>query len=181
MTVLSIPAPWTVMAFILAQWPVFHPFVHTAVPAGSCTVSPSLAASIASQTASGVKLAAVRVSAPTDLGSKPCVVTTRQPTNNNRNRGFSIFIVHPLTSNTIPPGHPRAVCSIVRVYQGGLPWSNNWTVPLPSRQLAPPYAFHSCQNHARSFRFNPAASAVPARASGSIRRRPCWPRRTRTA
>ena len=63
MTVLSIPAPWMVMAFILAPWPVFHPLVHTAVPAGSWTVSPSLAALIASQTASGVNAAAVRVSA----------------------------------------------------------------------------------------------------------------------
>ena len=51
------------MAFILAPWPVFQPFVQTAVPSGSCTVSPSLAALIASQTASGVKAAAVRVSA----------------------------------------------------------------------------------------------------------------------
>ena len=63
MIVLSIPAPRMVIALILAQWPVFHPLVHTAVPAGSWTMSPSLAASIASQTASGVKAAAVRVSA----------------------------------------------------------------------------------------------------------------------
>jgi hypothetical protein len=61
--VLSIPAPWRVMAFMLAPRLEFHPFVHTAVPAGSWTVSPSLAASIDSQTAPGVKAAAVRVSA----------------------------------------------------------------------------------------------------------------------
>src|SRR6516225_4455195 len=63
MIVLSIPAPWMVMALILAPRPVFHPFDQSAVPAGSWTVSPSLAASIASHTASGVKSVAVRVSA----------------------------------------------------------------------------------------------------------------------
>ena len=75
MIVLSIPAPWMVMAFILAQCPVFHPFFHTAVPSGSCTVSPSLAASIASQTASGVKAAAVRVSASAAPSDKPATTT----------------------------------------------------------------------------------------------------------
>src|SRR5208282_4950779 len=95
MIVLSIPAPRTVIAFILAQWPAFHPFVHTAVPAGSCTVSPALAASIASQTASGVKLAAVRVSARTALGSKLFAVTRRQHANNHRSAGVLVLIVSP--------------------------------------------------------------------------------------
>ncbi len=64
MIVLSIPAPRMVMAFTLGEWPVCQPlFDQTAVPAGSWTMSPSLAASIAFPTASGVKSAAVRVSA----------------------------------------------------------------------------------------------------------------------
>ncbi len=63
MIVWSMPAPWMVMAFTLGEWPLFHAFFdQTAVPAGSCTVSPSWAASIAFPTASGVKSAAVRVS-----------------------------------------------------------------------------------------------------------------------
>jgi hypothetical protein len=47
--------------------------VQSAVPAGSCTVSPSFAALIASQIASGVRLATVRVSALAWLSGKPAV------------------------------------------------------------------------------------------------------------
>ena len=57
------PAPWMVTAFTLGEWPLFHAFFdQMAVPAGSCTVSPSWAVLIAFPTASGVKSAAVRVS-----------------------------------------------------------------------------------------------------------------------
>ncbi len=72
MIVWSIPAPWMVMAFTLGEWPECQPFFdQMAVPAGSWTMSPSLAASIAFPTASGVKSAALRVSAPAVLGSNP--------------------------------------------------------------------------------------------------------------
>ena len=51
------------MAFTLGEWPLFHAFFdQMAVPAGSCTVSPSWAVLIAFPMASGVKSAAVRVS-----------------------------------------------------------------------------------------------------------------------
>ena len=149
MTVLSIPAPWMVMAFILAPWPVFHPFVHTAVPAGSCTVSPSLAASIASQTASGVKLAAVRVSARTALGSKPFALTSRQHTNNHRNRGVLILIASPalyfwkLQSNRSTPNatvHGAAgdwsIFRPISLIRTNDLCPKTWTCPLsPARKL----------------------------------------------
>src|SRR5262249_20509846 len=63
MLVLSIPAPAMVIAFIGRYAPKFHPFDQTDVPSGSCTVSPSCAARIASSTPSGVKSLAVWMAA----------------------------------------------------------------------------------------------------------------------
>src|SRR5512139_1691657 len=75
------------IAFTLGEWPVFQLLLdQTTVPAGSWTVSPSLAASIAAPTASGVKAAAVRVSARTILGNKPSAATSTHNANNHRNR-----------------------------------------------------------------------------------------------
>ena len=103
MIVLSIPAPWMVMAFILAQWPVFHPFVQTAVPAGSWTVSPSLAASIASQTASGVKAAAVRVSARRAVRKMPSEAPKKEQASNKRNpHRLIVIIVSPFVDCRCP-------------------------------------------------------------------------------
>jgi hypothetical protein len=56
-------------------------------------MSPSLAALIASQTASGVKAAALRVSARTVLGSNPSAAMRKNKANNHRNLAFSILIV----------------------------------------------------------------------------------------
>ncbi len=90
-----------VIAFIFAQCPVFHPLFHTAVPAGSWTMSPSLAALIASQTASGVNPATMRVSARTAVGSEPSAATRKHAANNNGIRVFLVFIVK---NTATPPG-----------------------------------------------------------------------------
>ena len=82
-----------VIALIFAQCRLFHPFFHTAVPSGSCTRSPSCAALIASQTASGVNAAAVRVSARTFLSGRPPPAKRKTNTNDTRNRALLIFIV----------------------------------------------------------------------------------------
>jgi hypothetical protein len=67
-------------------------FDQIAVPAGSITVSPSLAPSIAAPTTSGVKAAAVRVSARTLLGNKPPAATSQHGANIRRNCVLLKFI-----------------------------------------------------------------------------------------
>src|ERR1035441_7819428 len=81
-----------VIAFIFAQCFVFHPLFHTAVPSGRFTMSPSFAALIASQTASGVNAVAVRVSARTALGTKAPAATRNDNTNNHRN-GVRLMLI----------------------------------------------------------------------------------------
>jgi hypothetical protein len=51
-----------------------------------------LAAQIAAPTASGVKAAAVRISARTLLGNKPPEATSKHNANNHRNRVLLMFI-----------------------------------------------------------------------------------------